>query len=95
MSIFNDVPFNIILRQGTDANLQKSTTFFQQGEPAYTTDTRRVYVSDGTGKHVVSSNLIRINGNGVSNDYLFFINSVLSVGSGTVLGYSINGVLGP
>ena len=47
MSLLDDRPITIQLRQGTDANLVKSTTYAIEGEPLFTTDTLQVFVADG------------------------------------------------
>ncbi len=48
MTELNDRPFTIVLRQGTQVSLNSTTTFFSAGELAYTTDTKRVFISDGS-----------------------------------------------
>ena len=48
MSLLDDRPITIQLRQGTDANLVKSTTYAIEGEQLFTTDTLQVFVADGS-----------------------------------------------
>ena len=50
--MLNDIAYNIILKQGTAANLALATTYLQQGELAYTTDGKIVYVTDGANNHL-------------------------------------------
>ncbi len=50
MSELNNRPFTLVLRQGTLTNLELSTTYLTQGEPVYTTDTKQVFIGDGTNK---------------------------------------------
>ncbi len=50
MTELNNRPFTIVLRQGTLTNLELATTYLTQGEPVYTTDTKQVFVGDGTNK---------------------------------------------
>lgn len=46
----NNTNFTLVVRQGTATNLALSTTYFSQGELAYTTDTKQLFISDGTNK---------------------------------------------
>lgn len=56
MTELNNRPFSIILKQGTAANLALADTWLAQGEPAYTTDTKSFYISDGTNKNYIAGN---------------------------------------
>ncbi len=49
--ILNNTPFNLVLKQGPNANIALTTTYLQQGEPAYTTDSKQLYIGDGTNKN--------------------------------------------
>jgi hypothetical protein len=53
-SILNNRPFTIVLRQGTAANLAAADTYLTAGEPAYTTDTKSLYIGDGTNKNYIA-----------------------------------------
>lgn len=47
-NFFGRVALTYQFRQGLDANIVKSTTYFQQGEPGYTTDTKQLFIADGS-----------------------------------------------
>lgn len=51
MGDLNDNSFNLILKKGTTANLSLATTELQEGEPAYTTDSKQLYIGDGSDKN--------------------------------------------
>ena len=52
---FNDLTFNLVLKQGTAANLALATTYLQQGEPAYTTDDKQLWIVDAANvKHLIA-----------------------------------------
>jgi hypothetical protein len=57
MSLLDDRPFRIQLKQGTQSNMLLSTTYLIEGEMVFTTDTLGVFIADG------SNNKIPINGN--------------------------------
>lgn len=45
----NNEDFNLIVKKGTAANLALGTTYLQEGELAFTTDTKKLYVGDAAG----------------------------------------------
>jgi hypothetical protein len=57
MSKLNNRNWTLLFRRGTYATLVSSTTYFTQGEPAYTTDSKQLYITDG------SNNKIPVMGN--------------------------------
>jgi hypothetical protein len=50
MTMLNKTPFQLIFRRGLRALLETVgvSTLSARGEPAYTTDTKQLFVSDGT-----------------------------------------------
>ena len=48
MSKLNNQPFTIRVRRGTRSNIQKTSTYSVEGELAYTTNTKNLFVSDGS-----------------------------------------------
>ena len=49
--MLNDIAYNILLKKGLAANLVLATTHLQQGELAYTTDSKIVYITDASNIH--------------------------------------------
>lgn len=49
----NNENFDIVLKQGTAANLAAATTFLREGEMAYTTDDAQLHVGDGDGNKLL------------------------------------------
>lgn len=45
VEIFNNTLLKILVRQGTDN--ERQNVIFNSGEPAYTTDTKRLFIGDG------------------------------------------------
>lgn len=48
MALLNKTTFRLLFRRGVAANLTAAAVDSVEGEPAFTTDTHQVYVSDGT-----------------------------------------------
>lgn len=58
VEIFNNTLLKILLRQGTDS--ERLNVVFNSGEPAFTTDTRRLFIGDGaTFGGVLAGNLFK------------------------------------
>lgn len=83
MTELNNRPFTIVLRQGTQADLNLSTTYLAKGELAYTTDTFQVYIGDGTNKLLIGGGgysgtitTAKLTGGG-ANGSMTFVNGVL------------------
>lgn len=58
VEIFNNTLLKILLRQGT--NSERLNVVFNSGEPAFTTDTRRLFIGDGaTAGGVLVGNLFK------------------------------------
>jgi hypothetical protein len=58
IEIFNNTLLKILFRQGTDN--ERRNIIFNSGEPAYTTDTKRLFIGDGvTTGGVLAGNLFK------------------------------------
>lgn len=52
MSLLNNRFWTLRLRRGTQANLMLATTLLQEGEPAYTTDTKQTFIADASNNKI-------------------------------------------
>lgn len=51
--LLNKTPFTLRIRRGLASAIRAATTYFVDGEPGWTTDTKQLYVSSGTFQHKV------------------------------------------
>lgn len=75
MSKLNDRTNTVKARTGLRANLLKVANYFIQGEFVYTTDTKHLFISDGTSPQPVQSLDMTITNNGeviTHNDEVIF-----------------------
>ena len=58
VEIFNNTLLKILVRQGTDN--ERQNVIFNSGEPAYTTDTKRLFIGDGvTSGGILTGNVFK------------------------------------
>jgi len=79
MARFNDTSFVLLLKQGLYANLIKLTTLLLPGEMVYTTDTRQLFVSDGTNQMLVNPATVQVNFGAASTDSEVAVNQLDTV----------------